>query len=181
MAGGFTQYLEEPQVLVLDFGSMLGAQGPSGYGSANSLWPTANKAFYHPLNFRTSTVVNRINLWINTQNASQHLDVGLYNAAGTYLISSGSTTIGAAGIQTFTITSTLVPKGLNYLGISCDTTSTFRLTGYTVPGGANGFIHVMGIFEEASAFPLPTTSMSMATSSTFNFQPIVTIWSTDLP
>ena len=167
-----------------EIGCVWGWDNVSGFGrleggsTSASLWPTANKAFYYPINFKTPVAVNRLNVFIGTT-ASAHIDAGLYDFNGNKLVTAGSTNIaGSSTVQTFTLTTTLIPRGMNYFAIAVDTTATFRLNGFTSLTGTQ--LVTQGIREQASAFPLPA-SITLTTQTSFNFIPQFSVLAASLP
>ena len=148
----------------------LRAVGITNAGIASAVWPSANLAIFIPFTLpEASTALAMFSY--NGATASGNLDVGLYKADGTKLVSMGSTAqSGTSRLQTLDITDTVLPAGeLLYLAMAMDnaTGTTFRLT-----GSANvGQLRACGVMQQASAFPLPSTA-TFATL-TNNYCPVV--------
>ena len=60
-------------------------------------WPAANRAIYAPLNMPSGFTVARF-MTANGNTATGNLDLGLYNSAGTKLISTGTTARASASL-----------------------------------------------------------------------------------
>jgi hypothetical protein len=92
----------------------------------------------------------------NGATAANNIDVGIYDAAGTRLVSAGSTAqAGTSDLQLFDVTDTLLGPGLFYFAVSFDgTTGTvFR---HVV---SQNFGQALGVCQQtASAHPLPATA-----------------------
>ena len=139
-----------------------------GAGAATSVAATANRAYYFPLYIDRHITVQK--LWVlNGAAVSGNIDLGLYNSAGglptTKIISSGATVHANANvIQEVDITDTFL-KGpaIYFFGIAADNgTSTF----YTQSPGSVGVVRYMGIQQQASAYPLPSTATPATPSAT---------------
>lgn len=117
-------------------------------------WPTANTAVFVPFHVYTPTVVKQIG-WFNGSAVSGNVDCGIYDAAGTRLISTGSTAqAGVSTIQTVDVTDTLLGPGLFYMAFAADNI-TATVIGI-VPTLQRG--RVLGLVEMATAFALPATA-----------------------
>ena len=122
----------------------------------------ANRAQYTWFFIATEVTVYKI-AWENGATINGNVDVGIYNEAGTLLISSGSTAqSGASVVQVVDITDTVLPPGGYFMGIVSDSASaTFRSCTL-----ATEWLRLSGAQWEASAFPLPSTAtMSTIASS----------------
>lgn len=133
-----------------------------GAGLGTLAWPSANKAYYIPISvFSKITVVKM--LVINGGTVSGNIDVGIYDAGGARLVSSGSTAqTGTNVIQEFNITDITLSPGLYYLACAMDNT-----TGILEVWNPNAAImRSAGVCEQASAFALPSTATFAALSGT---------------
>lgn len=122
-------------------------------------WPSSNLAVYVPVEiYRTITIVK---MAVNNGTAvSGNIDVGIYDYAGGKVVTKGSTAqSGTSAIQIFDITDTTLYPGLYYMAVALDNT-TGTLMGYT--GGVAPEIGAHGVYQQASAFALPTTSATFA-------------------
>lgn len=126
----------------------------------NTAWPTANKALYIPIRITHPCVALRM-LVLNGATASGNMDVGIYDYAGTRLVSSGSTAqSGTSAFQDFDITDTLLGPGIFYLALALDnTTGTIGM--HTV---FPRYLRAAGVQEQGTAFALPATA-TFATAS----------------
>lgn len=148
-----------PTPLVMGPGSY-GAMGTTtNMGTAgipSTAWPLANVALFYP--FSVVEPVTAVKLWvINGSTASGNLDLGIYSAAGTRLVSSGSTAqAGTTAIQIVDTTDLLLlPNTYYYMAVAMDgTTATCRAWNTTTAGK----YAAMGMVQMASAFPLPATA-----------------------
>lgn len=130
-----------------------------GFESVLVANPTANLAYYMPVRVAAPCSVLDMNLQVIV--SSGNLDVGVYSWAGTRLVSSGSTAVGAAGMQKVGLTDTSLGPGWHFLAIAIDNTSAiFRAADITAPN-----LRMCGFRQETSAFPLPATATFAALST----------------
>lgn len=164
---------EEPDVIVgraSDF--IISTSGPLsiGYEIASSevatassvAWPAANRALFVPFQVSEQVTVYQTFL-INGATVSGNVDLGVYKEDGTYIISTGATAqSGTNALQAIDITDTMFGPGRFYMALSISNT-TATVFGYLTFDGptATGF----GMFQQASAHPLPTTSATFASCS----------------
>lgn len=131
--------------------------------SASFAWPTANLALFIPVEIYQPVTIVKMSVGNGTA-VSGNIDVGIYDQFGNKKITSGSTAqAGTSVIQTFDITDTLLNPGLYYLAVAADnTTATFA--------GASGVVvgdgQAMGLFQQASAFVLPSPATFAAYAQT---------------
>lgn len=139
---------------------------PTGTATNNAVWTTANIARYYPVLVPEPTIVTKIAVRIGT--SSGNLDLGIYDEQGVRLVSSGSTAMAATStMQVIDITDTLLTPGVYYLAIAVDnTTASFNNINNST-GPLAGACSMMGIRQEASAFPLPATATFAATTSDY--------------
>lgn len=133
---------------------LLGVQTPHA-------WPTANKAYFIP--FRVANPFIAIEgFWFNGTAGTDNVDIGIYGRDGTRLVSSGTTaSSGANSLQKVSLTSTTLEPGVYYMAIARPgTTNTIASV---VPTA--GAMSSVGVYEMATAFPLPSTA-TFATSPT---------------
>jgi hypothetical protein len=121
---------------------------------ASAVYPTANLAIYVP--FSLGVPITAVQMFIyNGATVSGNVDVGLYAADGTRLVSMGSTAqAGTSVLQAFDITDTPLGPGNYYLACAVDNTTAtlFRLapTARQIAG--------LGCFTQVTAFPLPAVA-----------------------
>lgn len=124
----------------------------TGYGEG--AWPSANLAIYVPVAVLSRVIV--VGLWYaNSSGTAGTYDIGLYNDAGTRLLSSGSTSkIGTETEVVWDCTDTTIGPGVYYLALALSNTGdqVFRAN-CAAPLPA-----AIGCFTEASANPLPATA-----------------------
>jgi len=121
--------------------------------TGGAAWVTANRALFIPWYVQKPVVVTALRVYVTTS-AAGNLDLGVYSANGTRLVSTGSTAIGGVGVQLVAVSPTSIPAGKHYLAMSCSTTSAaFLRYASTVA------LHVLaGVRQQASAAPLPATA-----------------------
>jgi hypothetical protein len=128
-----------------------------GEAVANNSWTTntfsgaVNRAYYLPQVFPVRATLYALR--IHTGNTSGNYDLGVYDAAGNKIASTGSTAM-AVGIQTLALADISVPAGgLLYAALALSNTAgtiaKIPFTPLAAPIGA-------GLMEESSALPLPT-------------------------
>jgi len=122
---------------------------------ANAAWPTANKAIFVP--FRLNELMRISNLSvINGGTVSGNIDGGIYTEDGVRIASSGSVVqTGANSTQNLSIAAFNLPPGNYYLGTAMDNT-TGTLGRFAAANVSS--LRAIGIKEQASAFPLPSTA-----------------------
>jgi hypothetical protein len=134
-------------------------------------YPSANLAIYIPFFLQTPMVIDRI-FWGNGATLSGNVDAGVYDAARKKIVSTGSTAqASTTDAQSVNITNVTLGTGLFFLAIAMDNTAGTLMA--VQMGAGLHFYKTLGIYQQASAFPLPDT----ATFSlpTFNYLPIVGI------
>ena len=148
-----------------NFGMMTAQQTP-GLGNA---WPTANLVIYSPLRILSRVIVRK--LWFaNQATATGNIDIGLYDAGGTKLVSSGSTAKAATNDeQVLDVTDTTIGPGFYYMALTCsNNTDTFMVDADAAPLDA-----AVGMLTETpGAFGLPTTA-SWAIAQTLAYNPMM--------
>lgn len=141
-------------------------ESQSSLSTASKSYPTANKAFFYPFVLKTPILVKMMFV-ANGTNASQTRDIGIYDKNGTRIVSAGSTAgSGTSTLQTFDVTDTTIGPGLFYFAfVSSGTTNSFLSINCSVV-----IQQMMGMFEMASAFPLPATAtFATPTTTSGNF------------
>ena len=133
--------------------AMLGSTLGSG------AYPTLNLAYYYPFILYQPIVVVKLFCY-NGSIASGNIDLGIYDKGGTRIQSAGSTAqSGTSAIQSFDITDVLIGPGLFYLAVAMD-----NITGTLWRASIGQAGRLMGIFQQSSAFALPSTATFAATS-----------------
>ena len=152
----------DPMAVVCTHGSQSIGEGSFGMAVGAGAYPVANLAIFTP--FRISRPVTFSTMFAyNGATVSGNIDVGVYSADGTKIVSSGSVAqAGASSIQTFTVSATELDAGLFYFAISMDnTTATVNRHAPTVPA----VVSFLGVAQMAAAFPLPATATFANASS----------------
>ena len=122
---------------------------------ASATWPANNQAIYIPFELDMPMIVTQM-FTVNGATASGNVDVGIYSADGTRLVSKGSTAqSGTNTIQAYDITDTYLDCGAFYMALALSSTvgTLFRLS----HGAANDWL-IWGGLQQASAFALPATA-----------------------
>ena len=120
-------------------------------------WPTANLAYFFPIVVPADGTIRRV-FWANGGTAAGNVDCGVYNSAGTLIISSGSTAqSGTTTLQFVDVADTAITAGAHYIALAMSlTTSTmlrFKGTMLTLTT-----LRAHGVLQQASALPLPATA-----------------------
>lgn len=134
-----------------------------GNSTGSAAWPSANAAIFVPFWVFTTTTFLRMFLY-HGSGAAGNVDMGVYDAAGTRLMSLGSTAqSGTSQVKTYNTTDLTLPPGKYYMALALSSTSgTVAGTGaITTPQQK-----LLGCYQMASAFPLPATA-TFATLATF--------------
>lgn len=124
-------------------------------GSGSAVWPSANRALYLPFELWEAATVTQMSI-LNGTVVSGNMDVGIYDAAGSRLVSSGSIArANASDLQVVDLADTALDPGLYYMALAISTGSdnVFRWSGV-----ATQWMRVSGIQQEDSALPLPATA-----------------------
>lgn len=130
----------------------------------DTAFPLANRAIFIPFRLDTPFIACKLASYTGLT-ASGNIDVGIYDVAGTKLVSKGSTAqTSPFDIQVFDITDTLLGPGLYYFAVAMDNT-TGKLLAMNPTQTAQ--LRAMGLGQMASAFVLPATATLVALSTTF--------------
>lgn len=131
-------------------------------------WPVAATAFLVP--FRVSrTITIRMAAIIVGTTTGGNVDIGIYSANGTLLVSSGATLMGTIStVQTFNLTDTVIGPGLFYMALA--------------QSGAVGHVHrwalgtvrgaMSGVLQAAAAGGVLPAQATMVTT-TNNYIPVM--------
>jgi hypothetical protein len=165
----FPRLFSAPDPLVHIMTSSMCALGSipiSGNSIGNNTWFSANAALFVPFRLSRPFVFNTI--FVISGTASGNIDVGVYSADGTRLVSKGSTAMaGTSVVQSFAVTSTTLGPGQFYFAAAIDNT-TGSVAGLGAGAGAGiAYEKMFGMAQMASAFPLPATA-TFATVTTTN-------------
>ena len=131
--------------------------------AASATYAFTNRAHLIPFHINFPITVTKL-FSVNGATASGNIDVGIYSADLTRIVSAGSTAqAGTNAVQVFDITDTILGAGDFYLAIAMDNTTgtVFRATG----GVAN--MRRAGMLQMNTAFPLPTTITPASVTQSF--------------
>ena len=144
-----SQLLSTGSPEALNFGPSAGA-GLAFLASAL----TTNEAFYIP--FTIWEAITAVSMFcVNGGTVSGNVDVGLYSASGSRLVSSGSTAqAGINNLQSFDITDTILAPGRYFLALAVDNVTGTYFAYTTV----RSIMKAVGVLSQATAFPLPATA-----------------------
>jgi len=122
--------------------------------STTTAWPTANKAVFVPYAVSAPILITRLG-WTNGGTVSGNADVGIYDSTGKRIVSAGTTAqAGTNTIQIVDTTDVTLLPGLYYLAAALDNgTGMFHTANLSVTMG-----RAVGVYEMATAFPLPATA-----------------------
>jgi hypothetical protein len=139
-----------------------------GTGTA-SAWPTTNLAIYVP--FQIPYSMNVVMMWECHSTTSGNFDLGIYKEDGTTIITKGTTAMAGTNVmQQADITDTLLPGPARYyMGMSVDNTTA---TIFRANPAVAGVVQALGVFQQASAFVLPTSSATFAQNTTWTVVPL---------
>lgn len=138
------------------------AVSPRRATPASAAWGTNNKAIYIP--FRTTApLIVRQMFCFNGSTANGNVDIGVYDARFTLLVSTGSTAqAGTSALQVIDVTDTEIGVGTFYLALALSSTSG---TIFRTSEANNAFASAFGLLQQtASAFPLPATGTPVTTT-----------------
>lgn len=139
---------------------------PQQGATTSATWYSANGAIYCPVIVRSGVVVKK--LWVATgTTGTGNVDVGLFNATGVKLTSSGAIAHGTTNTELVSdVTDVTIAPGIYYLGVSAsNSTDTFFGVSVAAP-----FPTALGYLTEASAHPLPATA-TFALTQTLAWMP----------
>lgn len=155
----------EPEIITTFGTRSLGhVQKLSVGGTTSGAWPAANRAIYVPFHVLNNYTVVKLGIR-NGTTVTGNVDVGIYDANGTRLISSGSTAqAGTSTVQEFDVTDTTLTPGWYYLAAAMDGAGhTFRVA----PSVGVGWMRCLGMYQQATAFPLPATATFAAIGTSY--------------
>lgn len=134
--------------------------------TGNSVYPTANLAIYEPVRVAAAVVVKQMFLGVVT--AAGTVDLGIYDAAGTRVVSTGLVAASTACIHA--VTTTTLQQGLYYLAVTATSTSLNLArsvfgAGYQASGGYK-------VEQLGAGSALPATA-TWTVSQTAAYQPVI--------
>lgn len=140
--------------------------------SASSAWASANKPMAVPFRVFKGMTVYQLG-WVNgTGTIGDAYDIGIYDAAWSRKISTGSVARAtASAVQWTDVADTFLPSGKYYVvqASSGTTLNQLRIVG---PALTAGMMAALGCFDSATnAFPLPDPLTNMVAAATFTIMP----------
>jgi len=135
--------------------------------ASSATFSVAASAYFVPVRLTQTRTYTKA-WWLNGATAAGNVDVGIYTRVGTTLTRVVASTAEAQGtVSTMQVAaafaSTTLTPGLYYLAISCTlNTATFWQTG----GGSAPSLRAQGVFQTATASPLPTTATAAICTAT---------------
>lgn len=165
----YFQWVPRMAIGTVGYGSMLAdwANCTNTVTTTAAVWPSANRAIFTAVYTDVPVLVQTMGIQVSTQ--SGNVDVGIYDAVGTRLVAAGTTSTGAAGLQTFNITDTRLNPGQYWIAMACDNTTA----GFTRLAPATNVAQVTGVQQMASAMNLPATATFANPASAY--APVVTL------
>lgn len=135
----------------------------------STAWGTQYRAVYVPVRVPVRCVVRKLG-YASSTTATGNIDIGLYDASGVRLVSSGSTAkVGATSLAVVDVTDTTIGPGGYYIALNNDTTTdTFSCTSESAPRAA-----AYGLLTETlGSVVLPATA-TWIVNQTLTFSPVV--------
>lgn len=168
MATDFPDYYEEKIIITpLSVIASLHEAAAGVFGLSVAAWPVANRAFFVPFTLAEALTFKR--MFILSDTVAANFDVGIYDADGKRLVSTGSLVKGiTAQCVVANIADTLLAAGRYYLALALDNNT--GTVGCWAPLG--GWNTMCGVREMAAAFPLPATA-TFAETNTRGFVPVI--------
>ncbi len=145
-------------------GESLAAMGKRISGSGSVAYIASNTALFIPF-VLTKQITVVILFSVNGAAVSGNIDMGIYDAIGTRIVSKGSTAqSGTNTLQTFDITDTTIGPGKFYLAVAIDNTTAtlFANAAANISSAAS-----TGMCEMANAFALPATATFATVTTTY--------------
>lgn len=116
--------------------------------------PAANTAIFIPFFVPEPFLVTK-GFWGNGNPVAGNLDLGIYDAAGNRLVSSGSTLQATVSVlQIVDLTDTVLARGYYYMALASDTSGATQKVQAALVGSTPAY-QAFGLLQQASAFPLP--------------------------
>ena len=155
-----------PTINPMSLESIIGTVGVSYNNFASATWVAANRALFIPFSLQVPIVAKKLFVANATTGIpNDNIDVGIYSADGTRIVSAGSTAQSGTEIaQNFAIADTLIGPGVFYLAMvmSGSTGTIYRASNATL-----ATLRRAGMLQMASAFPLPTTATFAAIGNAY--------------
>lgn len=137
---------------------MTGSVGPGV-----AVWPSASRAIYVPLRITTTQRLKSVAVWCTATGSSTY-DLGLYDVGpAERLASSGSQSLVAASVNTWTLTNPILLEAGHryYIGMAAGSTSA----SFARYNPSVNQMRMGGYAQEAAALPLPATATPAQSAS----------------
>ena len=129
-------------------------------GMASGAWPATNLAIYVPFIVHGARTIKRILVHIGGA-TSGNVDAGIYAEDGTKKVTIGSTAVGTGNeVQELDITDTALTAGRYFMALAFDNTTVACIRAAVITKN-----RVIGVKEETSAFPLPSSATYVESAS----------------
>lgn len=127
-------------------------------GFSSGGWPANNRAEYYPITLPAGFTVSRF--MVTNGNATGNIDIGLYDASGSRLLSTGTQSrTGSSVVQYYTVTAQAFPPGNYYLALVVSSTSG---NVFAAVGSSAINTQCCGVLQEALGGTTLPTSMTPA-------------------
>lgn len=141
-------------------GSLLGITNTN---PASTAFPSANLAVFVPIRIPQQKTVYKLVVGAGST-AAGNFDVGIYDAGGNKLVSSGATAKGASVEHVIDITDTVIGPGLYYLALAADGTNNYIAALTSVSAQ---FSRLAGVVQADTSYPLPATVTFAAAANAY--------------
>lgn len=133
--------------------------------AASTAWPSANRALFVPIRLSAPLIVTKLAMGAGAT-AAGNFDVGIYDAQGNKIVSSGATAKVASAEQVIDITDTQIGPGLFYLALAADGTDNYTMV---TPAGSSPVplqkARLYGMVQMDTAYTLPATATFAAATA----------------
>ena len=137
----------------------------TGQAPSSQNFVTANLAVFIPFAVPEPCVLTRL-FWMNGAAVAGNLDAGVYDTAGTRLVSTGTTgQLNTSQVQSVDVADTVLARGVYYLALASDTSGATQKVTAVVP--AAGIPQGLGLLQMAAAFVLPASATFAIYTSAF--------------
>jgi hypothetical protein len=147
------------------YSTATGLSGVNVTASASAAWPSANLAIFVPWQLARRVTVYKLATGAGAT-AAGNFDIGIYDAGGNRIVSSGSTAKGSSVEHVIDIADTKIGPGLYYLAMSANGTNNYVLL---TPSGTSPVplqkVRLYGVLNMATAFVLPATATFAAATN----------------
>jgi hypothetical protein len=132
---------------------------------ASQNFVTASLAVFVPFYVPEPVTITKL-FWSNGAAVAGNLDAGIYNEAGTRIVSTGTTAQATINVvQSADVTDTGLARGVYYLAFASDTSGVTQKVMAVLP--AAGIAQSLGLLQMAAAFVLPATATFAKYASAF--------------